>query len=261
MARLIVLIAVLVAVLAVPASADIDIHTWPLQTLLKADMGLDDQIPEGVPGNYDWYTKGVIHYAAPGSAYPYINPWGVIYNTRTGNTAPLDRVQVTGLQEWTLSATTEQWTPLYPSPPTLGGALFPEAFNGANICGRYAFDGTGGILMSPNIACGGIQVSGYTWHFYPAVARAHPANPADVAAIAVTVRVRLDPNTPAGDNPSYLAAVGSDFWTTPTGSTFHGSGQSRMVTIKRDWRTILYTTASPTTQPLPPISADPNELY
>lgn len=253
-----------ITAIATASTADVDIQTWPLQTLMQNSMGADEQIPEGVPGGYDWYDKAVVHYVAPSTAYPYANPWGVVYNARTGNTASLDRVEVTGLQEWTLSASTDQWTALYSSPPTLGGALFPEAFNGASICGRYAFDGTGGILMTPNVACGGTRVSGYTWHFYPATSRALVSNPSDVAAVAVMARVRLDPSIPATDDPSYVVAVGSDFWTSPTGSTFHGSGQSRMITVTRDWRTVVYTTvpaAQIAATPLPPVSVDPNELH
>lgn len=260
--KLLIVVALLMLCFVGSAQADIDIHTWPLQTLLQSDMGLDEQIPEGVPGYYDWYSKAVVHYVSPAAGYNYLNPWGVIYNVRSGNAYPLDRVEVRDLQEWVFSKSAAQWVPLYPAPPTLGGALFPEAFNGANICGRYANTGDGGILISPNIACGGVQVSGYTWHFYPSVSRAYLSDPTDVEAVAVQARVRLATTNPASDDPGYIASVGSDFWTSPAGSTFHGSGQSRFVTVKHDWRTVTYITV-PATQlaALPPISVDPNELF
>lgn len=151
------------------------------------------------------------------------------------------------------------------TPPPLGGALFPESFQGASTCGGY--DNTtipGSILISPNVACGGAQVSGYLWHFYPAVARAPIADPSDIEAIAVSARVRLAQDNPAGPPPEYVANVGADFWQTATGSANSGSGEGRMVTVQPGWRLLTYTTETPAqiqSNPPPPITADPAEMY
>lgn len=267
--RLLVALAATILTLgALPASASVDLHAWPLQTLLRVDSDPSigyEQIPHGVPTYYSWYDHAVVTNATDANGYGYANPWGYVYNVATGNPEPTAHVQLRYLQMWTLSKSTGQWTALYASPPNIGGALYPEAFNGSPVCAALDYSHAGTVISNPNTDCHGNAVTGRVWHFYPGAARAAVVDPSDVAAIAVKVQARISPDDPAwASYPGYVVAVGADWWSAASGGSVNGAGSSRMVTVAERWRDIVWTTeplSQLATQALPPMSCDPGECF
>lgn len=258
-------------VLATAASADINTQTSPLTTLLRVDSDPSigyEQIPEGVPGWYDWYSHAVIKDPADKGALAYAAPWGYIYNVRTGNPLPKDRVEVRDLQEWVLSKSTQAWTALYTKPEPIGGALYPDDFvTGSVVCAKLdTTTDPGSTISSPNVDCNGNPVTMHLWHLFGADANARVklADPGDVAAITARFRVRLAETNPRSPlYPGYIACAGADWWSAPSGGTVNGAATGRCVTVKAEWRTVLVTTVpigSILSTP-PPVADNPAELY
>lgn len=254
------------------ASGDVNIRTFPLQQLLRVDSDNTigyEQIPEGVPGWYDWYDHAVTKDANNKTGKAYVAPWGYVYNVRTTNPLPKDRVELRDFQGWILSKSTDQWTPIWTTPEPIGGGLWPEDFvHGPILCaGLDTKTDPGSTISTPNVDCHGNAVTGHLWHFFGANANARMRliTPSDVAAVAVRVRARLATTNPRSSlYPGYIVCMGDDWWSAPAGGSASGAGSGRCVTVKSEWRTVVYTTettAQIAANPLPPINDNLAELF
>ena len=238
----------------------------PLATLLQVDISMPhEQIPAGVPSNYSWWAVPVIQAGNnPGSAFVNANPWGQVYESNLGNPYPGDKVEVRDLQAWVLSKATNTWSALYSTPPTIGGAEFPQNFQGSSVGGNIdTKSDPGAIEVAPD--------PGRLFHFYPNVARA-TVNPTDINGVISVARVRLADQNEKNPCPGLIANVGFDYWAGPTSGTVAGCGQGRFKIVKRDWRVLTFTTltlsqiqamhlGSTGAPPVPPVTFDNGELY
>jgi len=270
-------------VATVATAATVDPASSPLTTLEQTDMtNGHEQIPGGVPSNYSWYAAPVITNANDANNYYAGNPWGQVYETATGN-SPLGPngeklfVDIRNLNAWLLTKE-NAWVPLYKNADgtqrtaKLGGALYPEDFQGGSIAGNVTKNADGSETVAPKPASEApVTAKGYLFHFYPAEARAGipggtvNRTPVDVAAVCSAAEVRLDPgNVATPYTPGLVANVGFDWWPYFSGGAANGAGEGRFKTVTHDWRVLTFCTMTAdqrATAPPLPLSVDPGELY
>jgi hypothetical protein len=195
--------------------------------------------------------------------------FGALDNAGANTTVPVPggdvtqsvTMTVTGVSATTTSVGLSEMAPFATYSPQIGGALYPESYVGASICASRDYSVPGSLITTPNVDCNGNPVTGRLYHLYANTSRAYWPDPSDVAAVASVVQMRLSPTNPAGPYPDYIGNMGADEWACASGcSTVDGMGESRFKTITQDWNTFVFSTADPTTQPLPPISAAASEL-
>lgn len=246
--------------------------------LLIEPNGRHERIPHGVPGNYAWWSQGI----TSGGNKPvsgttnltYTNPYGQLYAANDGNPQPDALVEVRELNQWLLDSK-GVWTPVYSTPPIMGGALYPENFIGPTLAGNLDQKSIpGSAVISPG-APGinpGNPAQGYLFHVFPGQARAQIPQPADIQGVFVACRARLVPGSYLTWNvaaPGLIYDVGADYWGGPASGPDVGIGQSRFKLVKPDWRAFIYSTLTSTqvkaiqvgTLAAPPVAFDVAELY
>lgn len=180
-------------------------------------------------------------------ANTFTNPYGQLYTPNDGNPQPGALVEVRDLQQWFLNSA-GVWSTPYTSPPVLGGALYPENFQGASIGGNLDQESIpGSIVISPGEP--GINPAlpnqGYLFHVFPDQARAEIPQPPDIKGVVIACRARLVAGSYMTWNaqpPALIYDVGGDYWPSSSGGSSPGIGQSRFKLVKADWRAFIYST-------------------
>jgi hypothetical protein len=170
-------------------------------------------------------------------------PWLVIFDG-VGNAASNTRVEMRNLKAYYKSRSTGRWILITQGP--VDGANYPKSLAGTDTQPAAIRTEAGGTVS--------VRPAGGNNAFHGWCCGAQPINPPDVAAVFVTMQVRLSLDNPALPDDRararYLVKVGADYYPTartrieefaPTGYN-PGVGMSRFKLISSQWQSISFAT-------------------
>jgi hypothetical protein len=219
--------------------------------LLVSDMSKpSEELPQGVPGWYDWASHPRTHQLSPPGSFRAFTAWGQLYQCAGAPATPAATVDLRDMQAWVLLRSSGRWRRIQLS-SDLGGAAFPENYVGPTVAGRYSASSTVTFAQ---------LVSGHNFHFWPHAGRVS-VNASDVAAVTVGLEARLGQTPAHAPTPCLVLSVGGDMWRSLTvssgGSASADVGIGRFKRVEDRWRLFTMTTAPASLlqrSPVPPMS-------
>ena len=190
-----------------------------------------------------WWNPANTYYKS-GAYWTQIVPWMVLFDG-VGNAATNTRVEMRNMKAYYKSRSSGQWVLL--SQGTIDGENYPKGLSATVVSGRPDIVSLGNGAVSVRPPTGDLHFHGWC------CGRALP-NPADIAAIHITLQARLavhDASRP-DDRPAarYLVQVGGDYY--PDASlnlnlfapvTWNpGIGLSRSKLVGNAWQSYSFTT-------------------